>query len=391
MITFKIRDPDDIKVLLIVVTYNSGGFVGKLCESLEVQLFDLSKVLLVVVDNNSGDGTYENFKHCIEVHLKAKGINYLLIKLGSNLGFAPANNIGLYLAKHFLKTLKDRTIILLNPDTYILKRTFIEKASLLSRRIPIIGFSTVSGGSNNIVDSIGANIDFLGNPQDILCGVKITDFTKKLLRRLPLIYSVPYVCFASVAIRGDVVEKIGFLRNNYVIYFEDTEFCLRAWSSGIPVYIYKDFMVWHARGGTYNSQLFPVNPVNDEDRAKDVLINISYYFSRNQLLLTYEYLGVIKYLTRLSLYALAGLLVKQKYLAFSIVNSLSTIFKDKIKRKRLPKGLVSKNPKTWALLWALKYFINHSRKGLGEAIAYGVKRSSFEYLRLRFVRSISYG
>lgn len=384
MLSLQVSDPDRIENVLLIATYNSMDFVEGICKSIGTQVVDLSRTLLIIIDNNSTDDTYDIFRGCMEKYLRSKGINYLLVKLTKNLGFAPANNIGLYLAKHLLKSLENKTIILLNPDTYVLERTFVKKANFLTRKLPIVGFSTVSGNLNNIIDSIGAFVDFLGNPQDILCGVRITNDIGKLLRRLPLLYLTPYTCFAAVAIKGDVVEKIGFLRNDYVIYFEDTEFCLRAWSRGIPVCVFRDFMVWHARGGT---QVSHQSLTNDKVRKKDVFLDIPYHFSKNQLLLTYEYLGIIRYLTRLVLYALIGLVTKHRYLAFSIIDSLRTIFKRRIKKKRLPTGLIPRNPRTWVLIWALKYLLNYSSRGLDEAVAYGVRRASFEYLKQRLIRS----
>lgn len=229
-------------------------------------------------------------------------------------------------------------------------------------------------------------MDYLGSPQDILCGVKITSSIKKFINDfLPSLYYVPLACFAAIAIRGDVIRNIGFLRSYYVMYFEDTEFCLRAWSHNIPVVIYKNFAVWHARGGTQQ-----IRGTKNSPRKEDkVFSDISFHFSKNSLLLTYEYLGLFRYILRLVIYGIIGMLFRHQHLAYAIKDSLRIIIRKRIKQKKLPRGLVPRSPRTWALFWALKYFLRYPSRGLRQAVSYGSKRSSMEYIRYRIRERLS--
>ena len=382
MIDINISKINNTKIILLIVTYNSERFIRKLCSSILTQDYDLSQVLLVVIDNNSNDNTYNEVVKCVRSN-KSK-LNYVILKLSKNLGFTPANNIGLILAIRILGDLNDKIILLLNPDTHILSKDFFRNVERLSRDLPIVGFSTISGENYDVIDSIGAFIDYLGNPQDLFCCVKLTDHIKKFLNKtLPKAYYMPLACFAAVAIRGDVIQKIGFLRNDYVIYFDDTEYCLRSWSRGIPVIIYRDFMIWHARGGTQKPRKYASRDKHEDD---GIFLDIPYHFSKNNLLLVHEYLGSFKYILRVLLYSIIGPITSHKHLAFSIVDSLRIIVKRRIKTKRLPKGLVPRNSRTLVLLWALKYFINYPSRGTKEAVAYGVKRASIEYIKHRFYK-----
>lgn len=372
-----------IKIVVLIVTYNSRAFIDRLIDSIFSQDYDLSKLLLIVVDNASKDNTYDEILLLLERLSSKRKANFIAVRLSDNLGFAPANNVGLALAKNILGELRNKILLLLNPDTYIIDKNFFSKVEMLAGILPVVGVATISGEKEEVViDSLGAFIDFLGNPQDILCHVKMTDTIKSLIKRLPLIYTIHYALFAAVAIKGEIIEEFGFLRNDYVIYFEDTEFCLRLWSKGIPVYVFRDFMVWHVRGGT-QKQSFRAS----KQQETTIFMNIPYHFSKNMLLLTYEYLGPFRYLLRLLIYGLIGFVFKRKHLAFSIVDSLWIIIKKRIKRKKLPKGLIPKDSRTWVLLWALKYKINNSDRSLEEAVSYGVIRASFEYLKLRFLFS----
>ena len=364
---------------MLIVTYNSVDFVGRLCGSILSQDYDLSRVLVVVVDNGSVDGTVEEFLRCLE----RGDVNYVVARLGRNLGFTPANNVGLALASRVLGGLGDRVVLLLNPDTYLLDKGFFRVVDRVSSVLLVVGFATVSGEGGEIVDSIGGFIDFLGNPQDLFCCVRFTPGLRSLvLDVLPRLCLVPLVCFAAVAIRGDVISRLGFLRNDYVMYFDDTEYCLRLWSSSVPVAVYRGFMVWHARGGTQRGR-------GDSRRRSDqVFMDIPYHFAKNNLLLIYEYLGPIRYSLRLLLYGVIGALWRRRYLAFAITDSVKLIVRGRVRRRRLPRGLVPFSPRTWTLLWALKYFIRYPARGLSEAISYGTKRASLEYIRLRVLKRL---
>ncbi len=370
----------NVKIIVIIVMYNSEKFIDDLFASLMSQDYDLSRVLLVVVDNASRDNTLGRVLYHLH---RLRGLNWIVTILSRNYGFVYGNNIALYLARHVLGDLRNRIVVFLNPDTRILRNDFLQRAEMLLSRFPVVGFAMVSG-NNDIIDSLGAYIDFIGNPQDLLCGVRLSRTMKKFLQCLPRIYAVPSVCFAATAIRGEVLESLDFLRLFYVIYFEDTEFCLRAWSVGIPVLVYREFMVWHARGGTQR-----MSPRQHSGLRGDEL-NILLHFTKNSLLLTYEYLGVIRFLLRSFIYLAASIMLRRKHLVRAFIEATRIIVKRRIKPRRLPKGLVTLNPRTWVYLWALKCLLKEPSSigaRLEDCVRYGVQRASLEYIRSRFLCS----
>jgi GT2 family glycosyltransferase len=340
-----------------------------LLETIFTQCYDISKLLVVVIDNHSKDNTFDYLSNIVI----NKQVNVIVAKTSKNIGFAAANNLAFYLLKNILHDIKGKNFILINPDTKIISKRFLKIVEYTLKHLYIVGFSMVSG-DNDVIDSIGAYIDYFGNPQDILSKVKIDEKIRKIINSLPLLYYVPYVCFAAVAIKGDLIENIGVLRNDYVIYFEDTEYCLRCWNKNIPVLIYNEFLIWHKRGGTQHDISFPISYDS---------LDIFHHFTKNSLLLTYEYLGFLKYMIRLSIYLFSSFMFKRKYLIFPIIESIKIILKRRLKPKKLPAGLIIRNPRTWVLLWALKYYLKN-RSSFEEALFYGVKRASFEYLRWRF-------
>ena len=83
-----------------------------------------------------------------------------------------------------------------------------------------------------------------------------------------------FVTGCSMIIRREVVEKIGMLDDNYYLYLEDLDYCLRAKKAGYKLLYEPSSVVWHVNAG---SSARPGNPLHE------------YYFTRNRLLLGFRY------------------------------------------------------------------------------------------------------
>ena len=97
-----------MKISVIIVSWNVRDFLKKCLES----VFEFTKNVsfeIIVVDNNSQDGTIEMIKQ-----------NYhqvKLIGLDENVGFAAANNI-------VIRQANGEYVLLLNPDTAFIENSF---------------------------------------------------------------------------------------------------------------------------------------------------------------------------------------------------------------------------------------------------------------------------
>lgn len=60
---------------------------------------------------------------------------------------------------------------------------------------------------------------------------------------------------ASMMIKREVIEKIGLFDDDFWNYYEETDFCHRAWNSGYEVWYWPEAVCYHAMGGT--SLTFP--------------------------------------------------------------------------------------------------------------------------------------
>jgi GT2 family glycosyltransferase len=59
-----------------------------------------------------------------------------------------------------------------------------------------------------------------------------------------------WTSFACVLIRREVFNRVGLLDEGYFMYFDDMDFCRRAWKAGIATLHWPAARVVHLRGGS---------------------------------------------------------------------------------------------------------------------------------------------
>lgn len=86
---------------------------------------------------------------------------------------------------------------------------------------------------------------------------------KHLMRDIPhdRIMDVDWLMGASLCVRREVWEELGGFDENFVLYFEDTDFCRRAWQKGKRVVYHPDIVMVHyhrreGSNGSFVAQLF---------------------------------------------------------------------------------------------------------------------------------------
>jgi hypothetical protein len=205
---------------IIIVTLNNKKILEECIESIKRNTTSIS-CEIIVVDNNSNDGT--------QSAIKSKYPDVALIENKKNLGFSGANNKGLKIAK-------GRYSVLLNDDTYIKDDTF------------------------------GKLVAFMDTETDIgICGPRILNIDGSLQSQGSLLSAykwrskspieVGFVLGACLFIRMAVTNKIGFLDENLFFYNDDLDLCKRARTSGFKVFYYPDAEIYHYGG--YSSKRSP--------------------------------------------------------------------------------------------------------------------------------------
>lgn len=159
----------------------------------------------------------------------------ILIKNDFNYGFAEGNNIGI---RFVLEKLDSDLILLLNNDT-VVDPQFL-KLMLNEAQNPNIGI-------------LGPNVYYYDNPERITyIGGKLNCRTGKIThpyldeeKKDLQISEMDYVCGCSLLIKRSTIQSVGLLDDKYFLYFEDTDWCIRAHKKGFKVVHVPDAKIWH--------------------------------------------------------------------------------------------------------------------------------------------------
>jgi hypothetical protein len=195
---------EGIDLSIIIVSYNTADLIGVCISSIES--VDGHRKEIFVVDNASTDGTVES------VRRDFPSINVIANR--TNLGFAAANN-------HALPLCRGKYILLLNPDMEFLPSTFRFITSYMEAN-PRVGLAGVK------------LINPDGSPQESFSreypGQKHTASELKNLQG-----SIAWVLGAGMVIRAALIKKLGGFDEDFFVYGEDQDLCLRIRKAGYEI------------------------------------------------------------------------------------------------------------------------------------------------------------
>ena len=208
-------------ISVIIVNWNGESLIDDCLTTLLSQNYTSIEVLFV--DNNSSD----NSEKVVKKYKKVK-----FIQTGANLGFAGGNNYG-------LKYAKGTYVLLLNTDTKV-------SNDFLAKMVEKIESDNELGivqpkllYENDRINSIGAyltNTGFLYYP-----GYDKNGKLKKYNNE-EYVFSAYGAC---MLIRKSVIEEIGLFDDDYFMYFEETDFCMRAWLAGWKILYIPNASIHH--------------------------------------------------------------------------------------------------------------------------------------------------
>lgn len=208
----------------------------------------MDPVTVLVVDNASGDGSDEAIAQAIERH--GWGAWARLLRATVNGGFAAGNNVALRAIAE--QRLDPEFVWLLNPDTIVRPRAISILMDFM-RKDPGIG---IAGGRSEDPDE---------TPQ-VCCfpfPTALREFALYLgvgaLARLGDAFrtnvgipqaprEVGWVSGAHMMIRRDVLDAIGLMDEGYFLYFEETDFTLKARRRGWSCWHVPDSRIVHLVG-----------------------------------------------------------------------------------------------------------------------------------------------
>ncbi|MDT3739571.1 MAG: glycosyltransferase [Candidatus Kapabacteria bacterium] len=211
-------------VSIIIVNYNVRDYLYKCLKSIEDAIQKL-RVQIIVVDNNSQDGSVPYLRnHFPEV---------IFIESPENLGFGKANNLGFTYSsgKYFL---------ILNPDTILQENTLTEMYDYMENH-PEVGISVCkmlnADGSFQSACRRGfptpwASFCKLFGLQSLFPKSRIFGQYNQTFMPVDETYYTEAVSGAFMFSRADVIREAGGFDTDFFMYGEDLDLCYRVYKAG---------------------------------------------------------------------------------------------------------------------------------------------------------------
>lgn len=218
------------KILALILNYNSSFDTVRLYNELEYFYPNIGRI---IIDNNSS---------IIDKKYLKKNINSTDLMFNySNFGYAGGNNVGI---KRAIKE-GAKYIWILNPDIKITKNS-----------LPIL-IDTIK--NDHTIAAVGPRICYRNKPTTIYSdgGIIIQEkgfFTthknsNKQISSVSILEKenlVDYVNGSAMLIQVETFKHIGAFREDFFLYFEETEWCLRASKQNYKLIVNTDAVVYHA-------------------------------------------------------------------------------------------------------------------------------------------------
>lgn len=231
-----------INLSIIIVSYNTKKLLTDCLTSIGESFKDsIVKYEIIVIDNNSTDGSYEVIK---------KGFPKIkVIQNQTNVGYGRANNQG-------IKAAKGEVILLLNSDTLVRERG-IER---LYRFLMTQDKKTIVGGKLFNVDT---------TPQDS-CGPAYTlpvifealflkgDYRHTTRYSPDNMCEVDWVMGACLMAYKETFSEVGFFDEAIFMYMDEIDFLYRAKQKGYRILFFPDAHFIHLGSGSSKGRETPI-------------------------------------------------------------------------------------------------------------------------------------
>ena len=244
------------KISIIIPTYNRKNDLMQCLASVKNLLY--YELEIVVVDNASTDGTYENVK---KVFPQVK-----IIRNNKNLGVSGGRNTGL---KYINKNTK--FILFLDHDI-IVEKDLVNELLKVMNKDEKMGIATPKiyyYEDKSVIWAVGTSINLITGK------ITMNGENQRDEGQFNQIRDVQ-VAPAVIMVKREVIQKIGGFDEDYFATYEDTDFCFRAKKVG-----YRIIYVPRARA-------FHKVPLNWWE-SKKRLVSRNYYIARNRIIFMKKY------------------------------------------------------------------------------------------------------
>jgi GT2 family glycosyltransferase len=235
------------RLLVVIVNYKTAELTTACLRSLEQEIKSVAGIRVAVVDSASGDGP--ELDEAIRTH---GWESWVTLKVAPrNGGFSAGNNaaIGPALAS----ANPPRFILLLNPDTEVRPGALRILLDFMDA-YPEIGIAG-AGVENPDGSDWPFAFRFITPANQLLNGLRLgvldrlfsdSVVARQMDQDRPS--QVDWVSGCSIVIRKEVFDAVGLLDEDYFLYFDEVDFCLRARRAGWPCWYVPESRIMHIGG-----------------------------------------------------------------------------------------------------------------------------------------------
>ena len=232
------------EIAISIINYRTGDMTIAAAQSVLDALEDRDAPV-VIVDNASGDGSEDQ----IAAWIDAVGDSRLkLVRSVTNSGFSGGHNQGMAAAPGADYYLILNSDALLRPGFFDAMLGAAEADTKVGLIAPRLEWD--DGPPQQ------SCFRFQGPASELMRAAKSGPVTKLLKHRVVALELPPepgqieWASFACILLRGDMVRALGPMDDGYFLYFEDSEYALRATRAGWGVIYVPEAKAVHFRGGS---------------------------------------------------------------------------------------------------------------------------------------------
>lgn len=225
---------------IIIVNYNTKELTKKCIDSIIRNTQGIAYEI-IVVDNASRDGSVD--------YLRGTFLTIQLIENKENFGFAKANNQG-------IKEAKGQNILLLNSDTIVLNDCIVKSLNFIKSRndAGIVGCKVLN--SDYSMQYSCFHYPTMLSELIFITKTIIKDFWDPVTYYKYMRYwdhktvkKVDCISGCFMMIKEEVFRQVGLIDENFFMYYEETEFCLRVKKfSDFKIYYFPESEIIHFSG-----------------------------------------------------------------------------------------------------------------------------------------------
>ncbi|MDK2907197.1 MAG: hypothetical protein PWQ66_1158 [Petrotoga sp.] len=254
-----------LKTVSILVNYNGFNDTVECVKTLLNQTAPLHKI--VVVDNDSPGDDFEKLMKIFSGESRV-----VVLKSPANGGFAYGNNFGIrYAMEHF----KPDFFLLINNDTVVDSRFHEEflrtYEEFKDSKIGIITGKIYYYHEKNKIWFAG------GYFPKFRCSGYHFNFDRYDNGKVDKVKEITFATGCLWFVPALVFEKVGLLPEEYFMYLEDTDYCLKLQRHGCKIIYNPKVKIWHKVGASSN---------HTKETPK------YYWMNRNRIILCKKYFGV---------------------------------------------------------------------------------------------------